>query len=100
MITASYYVIRNISDALEKKDLTEVKEIFEKFMERYRNDLELRRICEEFMEYLESGDEEILEKIKEDLEKLRNARRIRSQGGTGLWHRDRRPGLGRFMLIT
>ncbi|HIE34414.1 MAG TPA: hypothetical protein EYP86_04685 [Candidatus Altiarchaeales archaeon] len=100
MITASHYVIRNLSEVLEKKDLIEAKEAFEKFLARYENDRELKEVCDKFMLYLESRDKEVLSKIRSDLEKLKNTRRIRSQGGSGLWQRNRRPGLGHYILIT
>jgi len=44
-----------MSRVLEKKDLIETREVFEKFPTRYKEDRELQRICYDFMEYIYEG---------------------------------------------
>ncbi|RLI92088.1 MAG: hypothetical protein DRO89_02710 [Candidatus Altiarchaeales archaeon] len=99
MIKASPYVIRNMSRVLEKKDLIETREVFEKFLTRYKEDRELQRICDDFMEYISTRDREILSRIRSRLEKLRDTRRLESSGGTGLWYGNRRSGIMQWVVV-
>jgi len=99
MITASPYVIKNMSRILEKKDLIETKEVFEKFLMRYENDEELRVICDNFMEYISTRDQEMLSRIRSKLEKLKNTRKLGTHGGTELWYRNRRPGVMQSVMV-
>lgn len=80
MISASPHVIRNMSVILGRKDLIESKETFEKFLNRYENDRELREVCDDFMAYLDTRDHVILGKIKSDLDELKNRRRLENNG--------------------
>ncbi len=99
MITASPYVIKNMSRVLEKKDLIETKEVFEKFLMRYKDDRELRVICDDFMEYISTRDREMLSRIRSRLEKLRDTRRLETNGGTELWYENRRSGIMQSLVV-
>ena len=99
MITASPYVIKNMSKVLEKKDLIETKEVFEKFLMRYENDEELRVICDDFMRYISTRDREMLSKIRSELEELKNTRRLETIGSTELWYKNRRPGIMQSVVV-
>ncbi|HIE34413.1 MAG TPA: hypothetical protein EYP86_04680 [Candidatus Altiarchaeales archaeon] len=101
MITASYYVIKEVSQILEKKDMLEGHEVFEKFSKRYTNDKEFQEIYEKFKEYLNKNDKRILEDIKTKLKKLGDMRRWQTSGGiSNLWYKDRRPGVIQLVRIT
>ncbi len=100
MITASQYVIKNMSRVLDREDLIETKEVFEKFLTRYQSDEELQDICEDFMGYIHTRDQEMLDKIKSELEKLKKTRKLETHGGTGLWYGNRRPGITQMVVIA
>jgi len=101
MVTASYYVIKEVSRILEKKDMLEGHEVFEKFSKRYTDDKEFQDIYEKFKEYLDKNDKRILEDIKSKLKKLGNMRKWQTSGGSGnLWYKDRRPGIIQQVRIT
>ena len=100
MITASHYVIKNISVVLETKDLIDAREVFEKFSTRYSADRELQEIWDEFREYLQSMEDEKLDNIKSTLEKLKNIRRLETSGGTDIWFTGTRPGIAQLVKVT
>ncbi|MBN2014837.1 MAG: hypothetical protein JW778_06620 [Candidatus Altiarchaeota archaeon] len=100
MVLASHYVIKSISIVLEKKDLADTEAVFEKFSSRYSEDRDLQKICDNFRAYLGTRNREELEKIKKTLERLNEARKKESVGGTKLWFKDRRPGTMQLIKVT
>ena len=100
MVTASHYVIKNMSMVLESRDLVETNEMFKKFSVRYSDDIKLMCICNEYSKYLKSRDPEKLDEIKSALERLKVTRKRETSGGTRLWFKDRRPGVMQLIKIT
>ncbi len=94
MVLASYHVIKDILDIMDKGDPRELQVICDKFCERYPQDLELGRIiCEpdsKLSEYIISGDGRLLEDLRSDLIKLMDLRKMETSGGNKLWLSDRR----------
>jgi hypothetical protein len=80
MISASPHVIKNMSLVLGRADLIESKSTCEKFISRYKNDTELREVCDALMAYLDTRDQKILGGLRSDLEELRERRRLESRG--------------------
>jgi len=92
MIKASSYVLKNMSAmldqivSLEKNieleqhelacELSDIRETFEKFSIRYKNDDELQSICDEFESYLKHRDNELMDRITKELEELAYIRRL------------------------
>jgi hypothetical protein len=99
MITASHYVIQNMSSVLDKKDLSGSKEVFEKFLRRYGNDKQLRGICDDFMRYAHTRDPEMLGRVRSELEELRNTRKRERYGSMDLGRRKKYPGVVQFFAV-
>jgi hypothetical protein len=100
MILAGYYVIKNLLLVLDRGDLTESKDLFDKFSRRYLNDEELQRIFDEFNSYLKIEDSKKLDNIKAALRELGEVRKREASGGTELWLKDRRPGVMQLIRIV
>lgn len=96
VLLASHFVIEDIRISLKEKDMEESQKVFEKFYQRYFNDIELKKIYNEFiMLNLKVGKlkpkPKNLTQILESLEKLRNSRKVITSGGSDLWFKDVRP---------
>ncbi len=97
MVRASSYVLKDISNVLENRDLSKIKELyklkelFDKFSARYSEDSELIKICEKYSKYLENKDLNKLNEIKMSLNVLRSTRTKRTALSDGLWFKNRRP---------
>ncbi|HIE34415.1 MAG TPA: hypothetical protein EYP86_04690 [Candidatus Altiarchaeales archaeon] len=61
---------------LSKSEEISIRETIEKFSCRYQEDDELQAICDEFMEYLENRNHNLMERITKDLEELVYIRRL------------------------
>ena len=90
MAVASRVIIKNMSMMLDKffeselnegvtnSELSDVKEVMEKFSLRYIDDKDVQYIYDEFMEYLKYKDIELMERITNELEELVKVRRLES----------------------
>ena len=95
MVLASHHVVKDLLDAVDAKDVKNLREVCKKFCSRYPKDEELLRfICGEKSlaeTYFASKDETILAKLKIELHRLWSLRQLESAGGDNLWYKDRRP---------
>lgn len=76
MIKASYYVIKDVEDLLERRNLDRLKDVSKGYCARYINDTEFHDICSQLIEALNSNDEEKLKEIEQKLAQLREKRRL------------------------
>ncbi|MBN2014836.1 MAG: hypothetical protein JW778_06615 [Candidatus Altiarchaeota archaeon] len=92
MIKAGPYILKNMSSMLDQfvsmeqdvkfeapdvePELASIKDTFEKFAVRYKNDEELQCICDEFEDYLGHRDNELMERITKELDELVYLRRL------------------------
>jgi len=90
MTLASHYVLKDMLSSLD--DTKGARNIFDKFCNRYSDDIEITSICKKFRKYLKSKDSKSLEDIKRHLKELVDGRSRETGGGELLWYKDRRPG--------
>jgi hypothetical protein len=92
MIKASSYVLKNMSAMLDQLvslehsvetgnhdfgcGLSGIRGAFDKLSLRYKNDDGLQSICDEFEQYLEHRDGELMERITRELEELIYIRKL------------------------
>ena len=90
MGTASHYVIGDLIEVLETKDLEKTADKFKVFVKKYPDDSELSEINKTLKEAIKSNDKEALDGILKRLKELKRFRETESGGGTRLPFRDRR----------
>lgn len=78
MVFASYFVLDALYRSLDNEDdIVEIREVFEKFSQRYSEDDELKKIYEYFMtHYPHVHSTKELEKLKTKLKKLSSVRKL------------------------
>lgn len=95
MVLASHHIIKEMLNAIDKKDFKLLEELGKKFRQRYIGDDELQQILDgeksPFEQYILTGDEAALLKLKAELHRIWNIRQLESAGGEKLWYKDRRP---------
>jgi len=98
---ASHYVIKHIYHMFDRGDVEGTQELFDKFVSRYSTDIELKRLRDEFLFYMESRDETQGEGLKKKLKYLVDARKFEtSSGGTQVSSKkSRRPGINSLVRI-
>jgi len=78
-------------ELLEKIDDTEaLKQMLDKFRQRYPRDTDFKALCETFDRYLDSYDEKVLDEFKENLKNFHADRKGEGGGGSTLPFSDRR----------
>ena len=90
MGTASHYIIQDLIEVLETKDVEKTADKFKKFVKKYPGDSELSDINKALREAIKSNDKEALDSIMKKLKELKRYRETESGGGTSLPYRDRR----------
>ncbi len=90
MGTASHYVFMDLEEMIKNEKYMKLKEISEKYCERYTEDEDLKRICCNIIELLKSKNYDGLEAIRNDLKRLISSRKLQTSGGTKLWFDSRR----------